>query len=111
MKIQSFPVLDQLVSQSYLPDEIVIVDGGSKDDTVAVIKQYAENKTVKIKVISDGIRRNIPAGFNCAIQNCDNSWVLLFGTGNSYENDFIRAMIEAHVNYRQQIIVLHNSWV
>lgn len=98
------PVLDQLVSQSYRPDEIVIVDGGSKDDTVAVIKQYAKNKTVKIKVISDGIRRNIPAGFNCAIQNCDNSWVLVIGTGNSYENDFIRAMIEAQENTDSKLL-------
>ena len=36
---------DSLFSQSKLPDEIVIVDGGSNDNTIAILK--AEKKKQK----------------------------------------------------------------
>ena len=32
--------LEDISNQSYPPDEIVIADGGSKDDTVEKIKQF-----------------------------------------------------------------------
>jgi len=35
-------LMDSLVAQSRQPDEIVIVDGGSRDNTVAVIQEYSD---------------------------------------------------------------------
>ena len=35
--------LDNIFSQSYLPGEIVISDGGSKDKTVELILNYQQN--------------------------------------------------------------------
>lgn len=89
------PVLNQLMNQSFLPDEIVIADGGSKDNTVDVVRQYAETCPVKITIISDGVRRNIPKGFNDAIKATRNNWVLVMGTGNSYEPNFLENMVKA----------------
>ena len=34
-------LLDSLLAQTRRPDEVVIVDGGSRDSTVAVIQEYA----------------------------------------------------------------------
>lgn len=88
------PVLDQLLNQTSLPDEIVVADGGSSDKTVEIIERYAEmySNVVNIRVISDGKRRNISQGFNDAIKNTHNQWVLVMGTGNSYKTDFIEKM-------------------
>jgi glycosyltransferase involved in cell wall biosynthesis len=42
-------LLDSLLSQSKKPDEIVIVDGGSKDETVDIIKKYQKrNRRIKL---------------------------------------------------------------
>ncbi len=59
------PLLDSLVAQSRQPDEVVIVDGGSTDDTVAVIESYADLLPMRV-IVSPGA--NISAGRNIAIR-------------------------------------------
>lgn len=36
-------LLDSLLKQTRKPDEIVVVDGGSKDRTVEILKQYRKS--------------------------------------------------------------------
>ena len=43
-------LMDSLVAQSRQPDEIVIVDGGSRDNTVAVIQEYADRLPLRVLV-------------------------------------------------------------
>ena len=35
-------LLDSILAQTRLPDDIVIVDGGSADDTVAILESYRD---------------------------------------------------------------------
>ncbi len=57
-------LLDSLCEQTHQPDEIVIVDGGSKDDTVAQIEAYRDRLPLKILIESGA---NISRGRNVAI--------------------------------------------
>jgi len=57
-------LLDSIQAQSRLPDEIVIVDAGSTDDTPRIIESYAATLPLKI-LISPGC--NISQGRNLAI--------------------------------------------
>lgn len=57
-------LMRSLAEQSRLPDEIVIVDGGSHDDTVANIKHYADRLPVRV-LVEPGC--NISRGRNVAI--------------------------------------------
>lgn len=57
-------LLDSLLSQSKHPDEIVVVDGGSQDSTVGLIKSYQEkHKNIALFVQES----NIAKGRNLAI--------------------------------------------
>ena len=96
--------LDGIMSQSHLPDELVIVDGGSNDNTVELIKEYAQKAPVPINLISDGKRYNISEGFNLGINLAVNDWVLIMGTGNSYDNDFIKKLLSARDNSTAKVI-------
>lgn len=87
------PILQQFINQTYKPTEIVIADGGSKDRTIEVVETFAGPSEVPIRVIADGIKRNIPKGFNDAIKNTNCDWVLVVGTGNDYEKDFIEKFV------------------
>lgn len=86
--------LRRLLAQSRTPDEIVIADGGSKDQTVELVRDFAALQGVVIRIISDGKRRNIAQGFNDAIKACTNDWILVLGTGNFYDPDFIEKLVE-----------------
>jgi glycosyltransferase involved in cell wall biosynthesis len=60
--------IDALRSQTVPPDEFVIVDGGSKDDTVAQLRKgFGNGNFPKPKIIVQ--RCNIAQGRNLAVQN------------------------------------------
>ena len=58
------PLLDSLIQQSQLPDELVICDGGSTDNTLEVLSEYKTWLPLKILVAPDS---NISQGRNIAI--------------------------------------------
>jgi len=62
-------LMDSLAAQIRHPDEIVIVDGGSTDNTVAVIERYQDRLPLQI-IVSPGA--NISEGRNIAIRAAKN---------------------------------------
>lgn len=59
--------MESILNQTLLPDEIVIVDAKSSDDTVNRIRAYDDRTPVAIRVIEED-RINIAQGRNIAIQ-------------------------------------------
>ena len=59
-------LLDSLVAQTRQPDEVVICDGGSNDNTVAIIHEYADRLPNLHVLIAPGA--NISRGRNLAIK-------------------------------------------
>jgi glycosyltransferase involved in cell wall biosynthesis len=57
-------LLDSLASQTCPPDEVVIVDGGSRDNTVGVIEEYAARLPLRTLIVPGA---NISQGRNAAI--------------------------------------------
>src|ERR1044071_4185730 len=57
-------LLRSLVAQTRLPDEIVIVDGGSRDNTVTLIQSYTDRLPLRV-LVEQGA--NISRGRNRAI--------------------------------------------
>ena len=60
------PLLDSIAAQTRMPDEVVIVDGGSGDDTVAILRSYADRLPMRV-MVADGC--NISQGRNLAIES------------------------------------------
>ena len=66
--------LESLKRQTKLPDEIIIVNGGSIDKTVELIKEFMRKSNLNIRlIIAPGA--NIAQGRNIAVRNCTNGIV------------------------------------
>lgn len=92
------PFLKNIDAQTMAPSELLIVDGGSTDDTVDKINQYNEKSKLNILVFSDGQRRNISEGLNQGIRKAGVPWILILGTGNYYDKNYIAALLSARLS-------------
>ncbi len=59
------PMLDSLIFQTQLPDEVVICDGGSADNTLEILEEYKSWLPLRIVVVPGA---NISEGRNRAIE-------------------------------------------
>ncbi len=60
--------LDSLSTQTRRPDELVIVDGGSTDGSLELLRSFAENSEFPVTILSEP-GANIARGRNIAIEN------------------------------------------
>lgn len=60
-------LLDSLAAQTRAPDEVVVVDGGSSDNTVAILEAYAQEGHLPLRVLVER-GANISRGRNVAIR-------------------------------------------
>lgn len=83
--------LDSLLSQSRPPDEIIIVDGGSTDGTVDIIRSYIEEGAPIKLIIKDGA--NIAQGRNIAIKNAKYDIIASTDAGCRVDKDWLKNLI------------------
>lgn len=84
--------IDSLLSQSRSPDDIIIVDGGSTDRTVEILKSYIENGA-SMKLITES-GANIARGRNIAIKNAKYDIIASTDAGCRVEKDWLKYLIK-----------------
>lgn len=84
--------LESLSSQSRLPDEIVIVDGGSIDRTVEIMDSYIKNGLPIRLIVEDGA--NIAQGRNIAITNSNYDIIASTDAGCLADRDWLKNLIK-----------------
>jgi glycosyltransferase involved in cell wall biosynthesis len=85
-------LLDSVVAQSRPPDEVVICDGGSRDNTLAVIGAYAGRLPLKILSVPGS---SISHGRNAAIREATGEVIAVTDAGVWLETGWLAALIRA----------------
>lgn len=84
--------LDSIQQQTRLPDEVVIVDGGSSDNTFSVLEKKArEWPLLKVHQLSGA---NIPKGRNEAIRLAENDIIAATDAGCTLEPDWLEKITD-----------------
>jgi glycosyltransferase involved in cell wall biosynthesis len=83
-------VMDSLCAQTRQPDDIVIVDGGSRDTTRAVIESYADRLPVRV-IVAEGA--NISRGRNLAAQHASGEVLAITDAGVRLEPTWLAELV------------------
>lgn len=85
--------LDMLAQQALLPENLIIVDGGSTDNSIEVINSLKYDYNFKIDLIKNRDRKNIPEGFNQGIRRSNAEYIILTCIGNTLPTNFNSTLI------------------
>jgi glycosyltransferase involved in cell wall biosynthesis len=96
--------LDSLSSQSRLPDEVVIVDGGSTDKTVEIINTYVADGIPIRLIIAEGA--NISQGRNIAIRNSTYDYIAGTDAGVRLDKDWLNNLLDVFGRIQQAEVVV-----
>lgn len=87
-------LLDSIKNQTMQPDEFVIVDGGSNDNTLKILADYKKKYPI-IKIIKTK-KCNIAEGRNIAIQNAKYDIIVgADGGGCTYDKEWIKNLVSS----------------
>jgi glycosyltransferase involved in cell wall biosynthesis len=84
--------LDSVLSQTLLPSEFVVVDGGSQDNTLKILRAYAAKSPFRTVVI-ESPGASIARGRNEAIQASAYEWILTVDAGSALHPSFAANML------------------
>jgi glycosyltransferase involved in cell wall biosynthesis len=84
-------LFDSILKQKRLPDEVVVCDGGSHDNTIAVIQSYADRLPLKVITVP---KANISQGRNAAIKAATGDVIAVTDVGVWLEVDWLKELIK-----------------
>ena len=93
-------LFDSVVKQTRQPDEVVVCDGGSKDNTLDLIREYSNRLPLKI-VTKEGA--NISQGRNEAIRNASHEIVAVTDAGVWLEERWLEELLKGIGDQRLEI--------
>ena len=97
--------LKSALNQTFLPEEIIVVDGGSKDNTVKLISSLiplAKAKNVQIKFLIK--KGNRSTGRNRAVKASRNEIILCSDSGNILDKKWIENIIKPFNNKSVNVV-------
>lgn len=89
-------LLDSLEKQSVLPDEIIVVDGGSSDGTVAELKVQSSKLKVPLRILKRPGNRAV--GRNEAIKQAKGEIILCSDSGCELDKNWVKEMTSSFKN-------------
>ncbi|HOZ03579.1 MAG TPA: glycosyltransferase [Candidatus Woesebacteria bacterium] len=85
-------LIKALTAQSYLPREVIVVDGGSTDGTWDKLQQLAR-KSKKISLVVEQKRGNRSVGRNRAVELAESPWIAITDAGCEPDRDWLAELV------------------
>lgn len=96
-------LLESYKRQSLLADEMIIVDAGSKDQTVKLIEQFSkENPKLNIKTFTKKGNRSV--GRNLAVSKAKGKWIAITDAGCVLHPDWLQNLLKEAKESKARVV-------
>ena len=82
--------ISSVLEQTYPNIEYIVIDGGSKDDTVAIVNKYRDH----IATFISEKDRGISDAFNKGIKMANGDWIGILNADDWYEKDAVEKVVQ-----------------
>lgn len=98
--------LDSLLNQTVLPDEIVVSDNHSTDETPEILRRYEG----RVRVIRPPEHLSMTANWNFVVENLSGEWFSLLSSDDVAERGFIQHLSRA-VRHDRNAVLVRGGWL
>jgi glycosyltransferase involved in cell wall biosynthesis len=103
--------IKSIINQTKKPDEFIIVDGGSSDNTYKILKKYSKKYNwIRVYQLNGA---NISQGRNYAIQKAKNEIIVVVDAGTKYKKNWLENLTKhfvADVGYGKTLPWVENDF-
>ncbi len=100
--------VDSVLTQTYAPDEVIVVDDGSTDRTLSVLKRYGSS----IKLVSLSGNAGPAKARNEGIRYARNEWIAFLDSDDEWEPDKLKKDVEYLRRYPfYEIMQSEEKWI
>ncbi len=103
--------LDSIAAQTVKPDEIVICDDGSKDNTVSIIRKYISSHDLNITLYQNEINLGYAKNFEKCISLCSGDIVFMCDQDDIWMPTKVEKFIEAFEANPNAVYVFSDAYV
>lgn len=100
-----------LIEQRRLPDEVVICDDQSTDNTVALVRQLAANAPFAVRILQNPVRLGYNHNFEQAIRQCRGELIFLCDQDDFWLPEKISTMSDFMVAHPDTRLGFCDAWV
>jgi glycosyltransferase involved in cell wall biosynthesis len=102
--------LDSAIAQTYKDLEILVVDDGSSDGSVALIKEYAI-KDARIKLIQNEKNLGLVGNWNKSIREAKHPWIKLLFQDDILYPECVEKMLRGCLNSQMPIAICSRNFI
>lgn len=101
--------LESLLRQTRSPDEIVVSDDRSTDDTVRIVQDFARRSSIRIRVVTNDEPAGVSRNFESALRGCSGDLIFLSDQDDAWYSNKIQTVLDEFVQRRGQVHYLLND--
>ncbi len=101
--------LESFAAQTRIPDELVVCDDGSTDDTVSLIASYAKTVGFPVRLIRNSQKLGPAKNFEKAIGLCEGEIIILSDQDDIWLSRKIETLVEAFAKHPKAVYAFSDA--
>ena len=101
--------LDSFAAQSRLPDELIVCDDGSEDETIAIVQEFSQRAPFAVRLIKNPINLGYVKNFEQALSLCTGELIFLSDQDDVWFSDKIQFIKNYFQDNEGCLLIVHDG--